>query len=102
LMIPNVGLAGDADADGDLHLADFAVFQRCFGDGGGGALETGCLVADSDRDGDVEAADYAAFAAAQTGAGPPFAGPIDACCLPDGACEGSVAMLDCTWYSNGV
>ena len=60
----------DSDADGDVDLADFAAFQRCFtGDGGTADVLCQCLF-DSDADEDVDLTDYQAFEAAITGPNP--------------------------------
>jgi hypothetical protein len=54
------GGAGDADADGDVDLNDFAGFQLCFS-GPGSHYDYGCLTHDFDADGDVDLADFASF-----------------------------------------
>lgn len=58
------GIDGDGDNDQDLH--DFANFQRCFSDSGGGLLWN-CLVNDHDDDGDVDIDDWNYFWPRMTG-----------------------------------
>ena len=63
LVIDNlryIALPRSCDADGDVDLAEFAVFQTCFS-GNGGGVATGCDCSDVDGDGDVDSADYAVF-----------------------------------------
>ncbi len=50
---------GDTDGDGDVNLADAAVFQRCFGTT---PLSGACLALDFDHDGDIDLSDYLEFA----------------------------------------
>lgn len=57
---------GDADADGDVDLVDFAAFQDC-ADEAGGLPQPQCLLLDYDRDDDVDLDDYSGFHAALTG-----------------------------------
>jgi len=56
---------GDADADGDVDVNDFAVFQTCFNGPGqpwsGGAEPAKCACMDRDADGDVDVNDFAVF-----------------------------------------
>jgi hypothetical protein len=62
---------GDFDGDGDVDLADFALFGQCFGGANlppAGACPPG-VDADLDDDGDVDLSDFAAFAQNFTGAG---------------------------------
>jgi hypothetical protein len=58
---------GQADADSDYDLADFAAFQRCYGGAGVALSDPGCSAMDFELDGDVDAADYAAFEPLLTG-----------------------------------
>ncbi len=58
---------GDADYDGDIDLADFAAFQRCFTGTDLGPLHAACQPLDLDGDRDVDAADLAAFELALVG-----------------------------------
>ena len=57
---------GDCDVDGDIDLADFNVFQRCFGETNVSGTPA-CGPADMDGNNVVDDADYAAFAGAFTG-----------------------------------
>jgi len=63
----------DADADGDVDVNDFAVFQACFNGPGrpfvGSGRTCGCFDADGDRDVDVN--DFAVFQACFNGPGNP-------------------------------
>ena len=59
---------GDCDADGDVDLADFLVFQECFTGSGSGAAMPGCGCSDFDGDRDVDLGDLIAFQAHFTGA----------------------------------
>jgi glucosylceramidase len=57
---------GDVDGDGDVDLADFAVFGACLGGPGSASVPAGCSASDFadsdlDADGDVDATDYATF-----------------------------------------
>ena len=54
-------LFGDADADGDVDLDDWAVVQSCVTGVGGTPLGEGCELFDFDWDGDVDLTDLAAF-----------------------------------------
>ena len=53
-------LFGDADADGDVDLADWTSVQLCYA-GPGAGLGGGCEFFDFDWDGDVDLADFAVF-----------------------------------------
>jgi hypothetical protein len=56
----------DGDDDGDVDLADFAGFQRCFAPGG--SSDEGCLCSfDADSDNDIDLVDFAALAGALNG-----------------------------------
>jgi hypothetical protein len=57
----NMVLAGDADDDGDVDLADYAKFAECFGGPDGTTPVTcgACVDADFDGDGDTDLADFA-------------------------------------------
>lgn len=58
---------GDADADTDLDLVDFAVIQRCFGAGLWTEISEDCKSADFDGDGTVALADAESLLAGMTG-----------------------------------
>ncbi len=62
------GRFGDAEADGDLDLNDYAVFQQCIAGPGAAAPTSPCRVMDFDQDGDVDLFDCARFQADFTGA----------------------------------
>ncbi len=50
----------DFDEDGDIDLADFAVFDKCANTSAGlGEMSELCMIADSDADGDVDLHDFA-------------------------------------------
>ena len=53
-------LRGDFDLDGQVDLADFALFQDCFSGPGGGATGA-CECIDLDWDNDVDLADFGTF-----------------------------------------
>jgi hypothetical protein len=56
------GPKGDCDNDGDVDLADFALFQACFsGPNRPPTSVTGCAAVDLDDDGDVDLADFGVF-----------------------------------------
>ncbi len=57
---------GDSDRDGDVDLADFAVFAPCM-TGPDGGLLPGCTIFDFGQDGDSDAEDFAEFQAVFTG-----------------------------------
>ncbi len=58
---------GDCEDDGDVDLADYALFQACM-TGPAGAPPTGdCRCFDVNRSGTVDLADYAVIQAAHTG-----------------------------------
>ena len=57
---------GDLDDDGDVDLADFALFTRCF-TGVGGEASPACSQADVDGCGQIDLEDFVAFRAAFTG-----------------------------------
>jgi hypothetical protein len=60
---------GDFDGDGDIDLADFAVFGQCFG-GSLNPPSASCpagVDADCDGDGDVDLSDFAIFSQNFTG-----------------------------------
>ncbi len=58
---------GDIDADGDVDLNDFALFDSCITGPGGGVGGSGCQAADINEDGDVDWADFSLFQVAFTG-----------------------------------
>ena len=58
---------GDADADGDHDLLDFAAYQRCVTTNGVPITDPACSPFDADADGDVDAADYPPLKALLTG-----------------------------------
>ena len=57
----------DADADGDVDLADFGIFQACFNGPNrpwrGSAPQRNCACFDQDMDNDVDLTDFGAFQA---------------------------------------
>lgn len=55
------GLMGDADADADIDLADFAVFSGCVTGPPVGGVPRACRTMDFDFDGDVDLIDFAGF-----------------------------------------
>jgi len=57
----DVSARGDFDADGDVDLADFGVFQSCFNGPNRAAKQTGCDAADLDGDRDVDLGDFGMF-----------------------------------------
>jgi hypothetical protein len=59
-------LAGDADGDGDVDLADYAAWEACL-HGVGATVDGGCAAFDSDSDGDVDLMDFASWATLFTG-----------------------------------
>jgi hypothetical protein len=58
---------GDFDGDGDVDLADYGGFQRCFTGPGAGSIAPGCERVDFDSDVDVDLDDYAEFEVRFTG-----------------------------------
>ena len=56
LIVPR----SDFDADNDVDLVDFGLFQRCFAGTGQGVWE-GCEIVDIDDDGDVDISDFGRF-----------------------------------------
>ena len=54
---------GDCDADGDIDLADFLIFQSCFTGSDAGPIGPNCACADGDGDDDVDLADLLFFQA---------------------------------------
>jgi hypothetical protein len=56
----------DFDADNDVDLIDFGLFQRCFAGPGQGVLE-GCEIVDMDEDGDVDISDFGRFQRCMSG-----------------------------------
>jgi len=65
--LPNPCVTGDADGDGDVDLADFALLWSCLTGPDCGPVGSGCEAFDLDWDGDVDLKDAAAFAKAFTG-----------------------------------
>jgi len=59
-------LLGDVDQDGDVDLVDFATFQTCYTDGGGGP-SAGCYDCDLDCDSRVDTEDFNTFMNEYTG-----------------------------------
>jgi hypothetical protein len=66
-IIATYRVAADLDHDGDVDLADFAVFQGCFNGPNRPGRSSGCDVADLDADLDVDLADFAIFQACFNG-----------------------------------
>jgi len=65
----------DADRDGDVDQADFAVLQACY-TGSGGGVASGCECFDwnpatTEGDGDIDAEDYGLFEFCASGPGIP-------------------------------
>lgn len=54
-------LYGDADADGDVDIADFDIFRACFNGQNRPAQGTNCGDVDFDADNDVDLRDFAVF-----------------------------------------
>jgi polyhydroxybutyrate depolymerase len=72
-------LTGELDGDGDVDLADFAVFAACFTGEGITVPPAGCTTqqfhrADTQGDNDVDLADFTEFQAAFTGPSPASVG----------------------------
>ncbi len=65
----------DLDLDGDVDLADFAVFQTCFNGPNRPHAGTGCADADFDGDADVDLGDFAVFQGCFNGPNRPPACP---------------------------
>jgi len=51
----------DLDLDGDVDLADFAMFQGCFNGPNRAPKQAACDDADFDKDADVDLLDFSAF-----------------------------------------
>lgn len=64
---PDVVYAPDADSDGDVDVADFAILQRCQGEAL--PLSPECIGADVDGDGDLDGDDLGALLFCLTGPG---------------------------------
>jgi hypothetical protein len=64
---PNPCAPGDADHDGDVDLADFALLQACLTGPAGGPVGSACNPFDLDTDDDVDLFDIAEFANVFTG-----------------------------------
>lgn len=64
-MVDEIGISlwHDADADADVDFADFAVFQRCFGQ----AATVGCTAFDFNQDHVINLVDFDTFLDAVTG-----------------------------------
>ncbi|UCF34571.1 MAG: hypothetical protein JSV78_04565, partial [Phycisphaerales bacterium] len=60
---------GDHDDDGDVDLADFAAFQRCFSGLDGGPLPAECDAGDFDADDVIDLTDFAKFKSVLVGPG---------------------------------
>jgi len=60
LIVPS-GTTADFDTDGDVDLADFAFFQRCFNGPNRPYTHPDCIPADFDADSDVDLTDFATF-----------------------------------------
>ncbi len=54
-------VAGDFDADGDVDMADFTVFQTCFNGANRTPAGASCGNTDLDHDGDVDLTDFSVF-----------------------------------------
>ena len=61
-----VSPVGDGDLDGDVDLADYAVWQLCHG-ASGAPLSPPCALADLDSDRDVDLPDFLWFSNALSG-----------------------------------
>ena len=59
--------SSDFDQDGDVDLADFAIFAACFNGPNRPPAGPNCDAADFDNDNDVDLADFAIFAACFNG-----------------------------------
>ncbi len=66
-IVATYRVAADLDHDGDVDLADFAVFQGCFNGPNRPGRYSGCDAADLDTDLDVDLADFAIFQACFNG-----------------------------------
>ena len=62
---------GDSDRDGDVDLADRAMFETCFTGTNAGPVDPGCERLDMDGDGDVSCDDWPLFTQVWTDAQPP-------------------------------
>jgi hypothetical protein len=68
---PACGLVfADRDADGDVDMVDFAMFQRCLTTGGG-TYATECVCLDHNFNGTIDENDLTSFAACASGANVP-------------------------------
>jgi len=70
----------DADKDGDVDQEDFAMFQVCFTNVGGG-VPVGCECLNRDGDSDIDSADFVQFSACYSGPNVP-AVPVPGGCNP--------------------
>ena len=65
----------DLDADGDVDLSDFGIFQTCFNGPNRLPASPGCAAADLDADGDVDLSDFGVFQTCFNGPNRPPACP---------------------------
>ena len=72
-LVLTPGVPGDFDADDDVDLEDFAIFQNCLTGSGGTPVE-GCEDASLDGDTDVDTNDMIKFKNCMTG--PEIAGSL--------------------------
>lgn len=63
--------AGDTESDGDVDMADFAEFQRCFTGSDAGPPPMGCEAFDFDEDDDIDGIDWCSLELITTGPADP-------------------------------
>ncbi|MCH7720117.1 MAG: DNRLRE domain-containing protein [Planctomycetes bacterium] len=67
LLVEPQGGPGDLDGDGDVDVADYALFLFCFTGPNGGPASQGCSPVDFEPDGDIDLADFGQFQLVFTG-----------------------------------